>query len=451
MGGTGNRTSEIVDININRTRRMGYVFRNSSVNIVTDEGDILAFPCIALYERSTGLPVGYPQYERWYLPIEESLQKKSETLRKKAASIVVFLNYVLYRTRCNSLDELELGHIRSFLLYYKTTKNGTPRDPTEWERGIRDIFMFLFRYAQCNQGQGHLFACDFRDLIKITVIDSQKINRRAVVHEPKLMGVKGPDEKPRKNRYLMEGYLGFVLAAAAKYDPMILLGIALQAYGGLREGEVVNLTRSSMKLIYGGFGLCSKVEIDLTHDAQFFRQGSSQGHIKKKRTQLVYKDFIEDILRYVNEHDDLLRKKNCNENNDAPLFVNTWGKPMTVTTYCQRVKSLFYKYVIPAIHKLADKEGTWYEHAPFFELWEDRVDHETGEIIRGKYPGAHMFRHWFTMYLVTRNVKTETIAKLRGDKSPESMSQYIHVNAEIIDQFRTVNKSFQESVIEEII
>ena len=84
--------------------------------------------------------------------------------------------------------------------------------------------------------------------------------------------------------------------------------------------------------------------------------------------------------------------------------------------------------------------GTWTENAPYIEAYQE------------EYPGAHMFRHWFTMYLVTKtNLSCEEIAKWRGDSSIESMMSYIHVNAEMLTLYKDSSYKFQKSLWEEIL
>ena len=222
---------------------------------------------------------------------------------------------------------------------------------------------------------------------------------------------------------------------------MLVLGIALQAYAGLREGEIVNLTRQSIQQVYAGFGRVGKITIDLTSHAPFKEKGKTEfGSIKKLRMQEVYPDFITEIQKHYEEHEELLTYLDAETASDSPLFLNKWGKPLSVTSYCGRIRVLFRDHFLPDLQKVCMENGTWAENAPYIEAYQE------------EYPGAHMFRHWFTMYLVTQtDLSIEEIAKWRGDSSIESMMSYVHVNADMIELYKNSAYRFQKSILEEIL
>ena len=113
---------------------------------------------------------------------------------------------------------------------------------------------------------------------------------------------------------------------------------------------------------------------------------------------------------------------------------------MSVDTYKGRVKKLFYEHFLPDLKKASEQMGTWAIDAPYIEAFEE------------DYPGAHAFRHWFTMYLFQRAQLThDEISKWRGDKSRESMLTYIHVNADMLESFKMSAHTFQRSWLEEVL
>ena len=124
---------------------------------------------------------------------------------------------------------------------------------------------------------------------------------------------------------------------------------------------------------------------------------------------------------------------------NAPLFVNKQGNPMTVQTYSDRVKKLFYERFLPSLKITCERQGTYADNVAFIETYEI------------EYPGAHMFRHWFTMYLITKAKLTSgEIMKWRGDSSQESMNDYIHENADLIEIYRESSYAFQSQILEDI-
>ena len=184
------------------------------------------------------------------------------------------------------------------------------------------------------------------------------------------------------------------------------------------------------------------IEIDLTDEAPFFKSWSKKtdpGAIKKNRIQKVYNDFIAEIKDLYDYHIALMEQKGFDTGKNAPLFVNKQGNPMTVQTYSDRIKKLFYERFLPSLKKSCERQGTYADNAAFIETYEI------------EYPGAHMFRHWFTMYLLTKAKLTSgEIMKWRGDSSQESMNDYIHENSELIEVFRESSYIFQAQILEDI-
>lgn len=437
--------AQIIGINRKQNERKEYVFKPLQIKRNPDQEGIVKFPCIGLYDRKTGVLVSCPGFERWYIELKRDRLKQSETFRKNAVNICTFLNYLLWETTIDTFEEITLNILRDFLVEFKIKQDGTERDPKEWDKGIWQVYNFLINYMKSYKD--HNFQINEKDLISSEVVCNHRTRRDEVFYEYNKLGVRPPRKHMKKNRFLLEPYLKIILEDAEKYDPMIAFGIALQSYAGLREGEVVNLTRSSISQEYGGFGMISKIKIDLTHEAAFaenYDKLSEFGSIKIYRMQEVYPDFLSDIREMYSKHESLLEECGIEKSLDSPLFVNKWGNPMSVHTYKGRVKKLFYDHFLPDIKKLCDSDATWAVHAPYIESYEKA------------YPGAHMFRHWFTMYLIEHIVATKNqdsidiIATWRGDHSRESMEEYIHINQDMIATYRSVTHSFQKMLMEKI-
>lgn len=430
-----------------RLKRNQCIVRNSPVFINSKHGEKQRFPCITLYEKSTGIPLLYPGYERWYLDIQEASGLRDVTLNKKANDIRSFLNYLLWQTEVNTISAVDIDVIRGFYEEFRETDDGDARAPDSWERGINTVARFLFQYHLHNSDcfefhydRGDLYKSDYRKK------GGMAVNR---------FGVKRPKKKSRKGRFILEGYRDLILQECRRHDPMIRLGVALQSAAGIREGEVVNLTRSSIEIILGGYGMIEEITIDLKDEAPFAKKykGKSEfGKIKVHRTQKVYTKFTNEIYSLYEEHIRLLDSLGADNSPDAPLFINKYGKPMSVETYKGRVKDVFQQHFVPDLAKLANATGNWAEHAPYLEIWTDHVDPRTGKKVKAEYPGAHMFRHWYTMYLLNNtSLKPKEISKWRGDESPDSMEDYIHINSQMIRTFRKIVGTFQTDIMEEVI
>ena len=433
----------ILSITIPRFHRKDFVFMSRSVRLSDMDGGAILFPCIALYHRDTGVPVHVPQFETWIFDLRRAELQKSETLRKKAVHVCDFLNFLLHETDCDRLQDVNLDVIRNFMAVYRETADGEPRNPEEWRRGITDVFTFLASYSRHNDDGYHQFQFRQEDLFTEKVVEEKVSGRKVVVKEINRMSVRAPKKLHKKYRLLLREHLDLLVFEAQKYDPMLTLGIMLQSYAGLREGEIVNLTMGRIEREYAGFGRIGKIVLDLTDDAPFAREyvGSVPfGSIKVPRKQEVFPNFLSTVIRALDEHQAMLEAGGNPTSGDAPLFVNRWGKPMTVDTYTGRVETLFKKHFLPELRRHCELQGSLPANAPYIEAYER------------SYPGAHMFRHWFTMYLLqVAKLTTDEISKWRGDSSIESMADYIHVNHDFIQAFKEGAFVFQRSLLEEVL
>lgn len=402
----------------------------------------ISFPCIVLIDTTTNVALGYPQYERWLFSLNKAEGLSSATLRKKASSLCAFLNFLLWKTSCNSIHDVDLNTLRDFVADFRHKDDHTDRSVEGWNRGIADVYDFLASYFYHNS-QTFTFQYNPSDLLSVQTVVNSQTKRKVVFRQYNKFSVRPPHKKKKKNRLLLHGYLDNLLFECRKFDPMIALAVALGAYAGLREGEIVNLTIGSLETIYAGFGRIGRITIDLTKDAPFainWDGKSAFGDIKVHRTQDVYPDFIPKVIELLGEHMHLLEWNGFSTEPDAPLFVNEWGKPLSVVSYRSRLKAVFTDHFVPDLKTVVLSEGSWAENAPFIEAYEQN------------YPGAHMLRHWFTMYLVTKTaLSSDEISMWRGDRNRESMLDYVHINADMISAYRESLYTFHQSLLEEIL
>lgn len=425
----------ILNLNDYRGNREEYVFKFSKEKFKLKNGKNIYLPLISLYDKQTDLIMMTPAYERWYIDGSDIGVKAWQTFAKRAYYICVFLNYVLENTNHNSLHEVSEDDMWLFEQALHVKQSGKKRDAREVKRGIALVKEFLGEFYRHNKD---MFEFHYNpDEWKLEK-DEKSVGKKYPVNHSAVRG--------KKFRFICESYLDMILLEAQKYDPMLVLGIAFQAYAGLREGEVVNLTRRKIKTIYAGFGRIKTLEIDLKDEAPFARAHSGKtefGSIKKYRTQEVYGDFVNQIVNYYKEHERYLEVIGADSSPDAPLFIDKRGNPMTVSTYCDRVRKLFRKHFVPHLEKYCDRTNEWPKHAPYIEVY------------KKNYPGAHMFRHWFTMYLINTMKGDQDVAskvmRWRGDSSVESMSAYISVYGDIIDKYQSTVQAFQRNIWYQII
>lgn len=443
------KKQKIIPIYAEEALRKEYVFRNVPVMRQMETGEQKLFPCISfyrkipLYHKEYYQYIATPHYETWYLNLSEAEGRSVSTLMKKAYTMCTFLNYVLYHTCCNTIQELTLQDIRGFIVFYRMTKEGKERNGNSWREGIGVVHSFLISYYEEYKTE-----CSFlyrpQDLYTCITVHDPETNRTTVAKRYHKLAVAAPKITEKKYRFLVQDYLDMILLESKKHDPMLTLGIALQSYAGLREGEVVNLTRTSIRQIYAGFGRIGRIQIDLRDEAGFTKKWKGKtefGSIKVYRIQEVYLDFIDPVRNLLAAHEEYLEGF-CGQEfgKEAPLFLNEWGNPLSVASYKARVKKLFNEHFLPALKQLCRSNNIWAENAPYIEAYEK------------SYPGAHMFRHWFTMYLLTQaGLSAEEISKWRGDLQMSSMFDYIHVNTQMIELYKQSVCIFQKSVLEEIL
>ena len=405
------------------------------------EGVRKTFPCICLCEIETKLIVSFTGLERYLVHLAEATDFAGSYMHKKAINVCGFLNYVLYETDIRFLHQCTSDTIRKFLIFSKEKEDGKLYAKSTWIKRKDDVIDFLYNYWFYNHKTAEFSYS--ADMLKTCVeVKRNEKFKPLIMVENKKFNVSPPQQVHTKNRLLVYEYLELLIYEARKYEPMIALGIALQSYAGIREGEVVNLGINSIKLSRKSFGVLSSIEIDLSRDAAFLLNTDkkiNRGTIKKYRTQKVYDDFLSDIEKLFNEHLRFMSVKGYPIECDAPLFLNAHGKPMSVQTYSGRVKKLFYEHFLPNLIRYCEKTNTLDENIAFIESYEE------------EYPGAHMFRHWFTMYLLTKaKLSDGEIMKWRGDASLDSMIPYLHENKNLINLYEMSSFIFQESILEGI-
>ena len=431
----------IIDINKYKLDRDRYEFKGRTVLLHDEYQALRKYSCIVLEDRNSGDIVSYTGLERYVVDLSDVTLGES-TYSYAESRVRGFLNYILHETDINFIHEISLNDIRRYLEYRRIDEKGEEVTSDAWGRIRSDVNAFLMNYYKHNKDKVP-FHYSPDNLMEIAIVKEKtdRGTRKHVISRYKTLGIKEPKKNNNchRKRTIMHGHLEAMLYAARKYDPMIHLAICLMAYAGLREGEVVNLSFSDIRLS-GGLGIVDKIEIDLK-DSDKFRKGKTHtGVIKKIREQLVFTDFIDAVEEAIEFHKDYLEAKGLPTEGKNAVFYNKQGRPMSVTTLLSRIKDLFVNHFLRVLKETSESTEFEGETYAFIEAYED------------EYPGAHMFRHWFTMYLITKKkMKRELVIKWRGD-APDSNAyeQYMHLNYDLIEAYRKTAYGFQESLLKEI-
>jgi len=132
-------------------------------------------------------------------------------------------------------------------------------------------------------------------------------------------------------------------ARSMKWGRTIALGLALQAFGGLRRGELVNLITSSVMEI--GKSLVVNIK-DRQNNLFAHKKNTAKEEVKKERSHqdLLPSQYLIELYRehlsWVNEF-----TKEVNPLVKDALFINRLGRPLTGKGYESMFKQIFNKYL----------------------------------------------------------------------------------------------------------
>ncbi|MEK4080546.1 site-specific integrase [Solibacillus sp. FSL K6-1126] len=203
---------------------------------------------------------------------------------------------------------------------------------------------------------------------------------------------------------------------ARRVSPDIAFGIALQIFGGLRRGEVVNLTPANIPT---DFLSGSNYIAVLDNQYRLFN------HLKDTKKEQVKRPRLQPVLPsvYLKElyDDHMLMNSKVKKINPYAFFVDEKGRTISGGTYERKFAKVKYTY----IDRLAATPGR-YSH---FKMLADSTW------------GTHIGRGIFTNYLFSMDLNEKQLAIIRGDKSTQSSKDYIdYRNA--ISNFETAMEVF---------
>jgi len=220
-------------------------------------------------------------------------------------------------------------------------------------------------------------------------------------------------------RELPTAAFNVLLSLAFRYAPDIAFAMCLQAFAGLRAGEVCNVRQENSPL---GPGITftrtgsdvRKIEIDITRELQLRRDGTITGRIKKERRQCVYPPFLGAFTAAYEQHTRWLAGRSF-EPEYCPMFINNYGKAMTYGVYHDRFASLVEDHFRPAMLRSENPELRIY-----------------GQLLCENTLGLHSLRHWFSVQLVLHGEDISQIQYWRGDRNPESAFLYLQNKGDLV-------------------
>jgi integrase len=217
--------------------------------------------------------------------------------------------------------------------------------------------------------------------------------------------------------------------------PEVAFAICVQAFAGLRPGEVCNVRQECSPLgnglsITSVNGTVKKVEIDLSAEYVLRSDGVRCGGIKKERRQRVYPAFLPAFCKAYEFH-----RKNMRggfELEYCPMFVGSNGMAMTYADYRGRFQYLVTEYVRPTLLNHDDPECRLY-----------------GQLLCENKLGPPALRHWFSVQLTLMGEDIAGLQYWRGDSSPESALVYLQNKGDLINELSAANEMLADFMISE--
>lgn len=356
--------------------------------------------------------------------------------KTKSRYVCMMLNYVLIDNyavyKVDHVFNIDKQALSDFFRDYATEQlsSGEYRGRQSIEKCVGAVTMF-FRKLRRKFGSAILLRED--DLVSEVVIRDKR--GREKTRKLPAFAVKGFATPKVAFRELPTKAFQILLNLAFRYAPDIAFAICLQAFAGLRAGEVLNVRQEGSPL---GSGLIityfegdpRKIEIDLTREMPLRSDGVICGRIKKERIQCVYSPFIRAFCAAYEHHKRVLSAQRF-EAQYCPMFINSRGKALTYEGYLNRFSALVENHLRPALLKSDDAQCRIYGQL----LYENRL-------------GPHALRHWYSVQLVLQGEDIAQIQYWRGDKNPESAFTYLHNKGDLTKELEAVGGRLSQMLID---
>ncbi len=330
-------------------------------------------------------------------PVSEFLMQWSSfepnTMKIKAVYLSSFLNYIVFQRsngiKINSLYDLKLKHASEYLNEYgKKVSRDTVKT---CEEVLKQFYYFMSKRGFLKHyGTDSFKVIDRKNGPPQIDIDLEDVNYPNKEHRDLL-------------RELPLAQIIPFIEAAINFTPRIALGVYFQFFGGLRVGEIINISRASVerKGISGINGL--NIRLKRRNFRTDLKDTNSGGGVKKPRTQFIFPDRDGLIVTILKCH---LEKYWAKDGSNA-LFVDKKGNAMSDSTYRRYFNKLRNMYIDMLI---SDKNAA--------------VRNE-GLRMQSMSWSTHMGRGVFSNMVAEATGNIAMLAKLRGDENYLSALTYL--------------------------
>ncbi|WP_231571297.1 tyrosine-type recombinase/integrase [Gordoniibacillus kamchatkensis] len=319
--------------------------------------------------------------------------REYNTQKIHANNLIQFLNWLLInqrQLRVSSLSDIQFKHATAFLNLL--TREGKSRTTVmSIQRTLTQFYYYLSKKGLLAKITDQLFQ-------KKSI--PQLPNKKYVASPFK--GVILPSNGDSNIAHMIpEKYILPFIETVVRVANPIALGVYIQFFGGLRQGELVNLRRTDVTSIgaFGEDGLILKLRKNVLRPDLIDSSGAAG--VKKERTQLVFP--VNDWLQILYKNH--LNTYKATDGSDA-LFVNRDGRAMSgrgYRYYFEKAKEAFLGLL---------------KHS------DDPKDKIAALKLRGYKWSTHIGRGIFTNLLAEEAQNPYDIALPRGDSSLSSSIVY---------------------------
>ncbi|WP_335869201.1 site-specific integrase [Bacillus sp. 2205SS5-2] len=368
--------------------------------------------CIGLIDKESGLYFPHPLTD--FIRIKYELVGRSLNSQTLPAYVVCrFLNFVNSQIHQEDMHfspliesgiyGLNLKH-GSMFISHLTSKGLSYSTVTQYERILTTFYYYLkevsFLHIDLPEKPGTHSEINKTNIFRGAQLQTKVPSKRV-----------RPDKRSKlkdfgENRYELTYQF---INIAREITPDIAFGICLQFFGGLRRGEIVNLTRGDILVNYRN---SINVEIRDNREKLFKHLKDTKSEYPKRLNYLQSNLCVQTIIdtdlvwETYDEHIKALEYKSEQKmiKNPFSFFVDTDGKPMSGKVYERRFKKV-KKYFLASLLEA----NRFSEYKVFTEA----------------YWGTHIGRGIFTNFLLDMGLTVTQIAIARGDRNINSSMAYV--------------------------
>lgn len=403
--------------------------------IITEKGTMQNIWFIALKDRETDVTLQLTPYTKLIRYSDKTIdQRRSETIKDWGQFVCRFLNFLLIDNYSKfRIDEIKKVSIEVGNKYLEEYAKGNVGGK---EKSIQALQKEMTKLSKLYSYIKSIYKKDATKIYKLKWKYKDAKNRTRYNNHFSLNDNDNNRLKFDIFRNMPSVIFEVFFRLSEIHYPELTFAIALQAYAGLRPGEICNV-RQSINLKNPGVTyekIGSKLysfNINLTKKYKMRADGTEVGGIKKRRTQRVYTPYLTKVQELYEKHLKILDKYEFNDGY-YPMFVNTNGEAITVKSYREKIERLANVHLKKF---LAESDN------PYFRRY--------AEILTQKKLSPHFLRHYFTVLLVIDGLTPHEVATWRGDKNLDSSLSYCRNKDDLLRNIKELNGDIVEDILRE--